>query len=182
MSRLVPVDSAEDVLPAYRGSPVAELLSYHNLGAPLEPCETPRLLVAACMDHRVSLRIPRDFAYVLRVPGASLRGEEFAVSFAVGAGGVRALAVIAHTDCGMSGLRDREEAFVDGLARNAGWEPERAAGHFRESLAGHEIGEPVEFALAEAERMRARYPDILVAPLLYRVEDRRLYQIREADG
>jgi carbonic anhydrase len=33
--------------------------------------------------------------------------------------------------------------------------------------------------IAESARLRARYPAVSVAPLIYRVEDGRLYLVRE---
>ncbi len=42
-----------------------------------------------------------------------------------------------------------------------------------------EIGNEVDFVLSEAKRLRLRYPKLQVAPLLYRVEDGQLYQLRE---
>jgi carbonic anhydrase len=33
--------------------------------------------------------------------------------------------------------------------------------------------------LSEAQRLRLRYPNVQVAPLLYRVEDNQLYLLRE---
>ena len=41
------------------------------------------------------------------------------------------------------------------------------------------IGNEVDFVLSEAKRIRLRYPKIQVAPLLYRVEDNQLYQLKE---
>lgn len=38
-----------------------------------------------------------------------------------------------------------------------------------------ELGNETDFVLSEAKRLRLRYPKILVAPLLYRAEDNRLY-------
>lgn len=43
-----------------------------------------------------------------------------------------------------------------------------------------EIGNEVDFVLSEAKRLRLRYPKIIIAPLLYRVEDNRLYLVQEA--
>jgi carbonic anhydrase len=43
-----------------------------------------------------------------------------------------------------------------------------------------EIGNEIDFVLTEAKRLRLRYPKIAVAPLLYRVEDNLLYQLRES--
>ncbi len=65
-------------------------------------------------------------------------------------GGVHALALIGHTQCGMVDLVARKEQFVAGLVENAGWTREAAEEHFHN-----------------------------YAPMLYRVEDNRLYFIRE---
>jgi carbonic anhydrase len=43
-----------------------------------------------------------------------------------------------------------------------------------------EIGDETEFVLAEAQRLRRRYPAIPVAPMIYKVEDNRLYLPRES--
>jgi carbonic anhydrase len=37
----------------------------------------------------------------------------------------------------------------------------------------------VDFVLAEAKRLRHRYPKILVAPLIYRVENNQMYLVHE---
>ena len=42
-----------------------------------------------------------------------------------------------------------------------------------------EIGNEVDFVLSEAKRLRLIYPKILVAPLIYRVEDNLLYLVNE---
>ena len=42
-----------------------------------------------------------------------------------------------------------------------------------------EVGNEIDFVLSEAKRLRLRYPRCLVAPLLYRVEDNRLYGLTE---
>lgn len=179
MDRLQPVEAPEDLPDRYRGTPVGRLLACHQLGAELEPCERPVLLVATCMDHRVALRMPVDFAYVIRTGGANLTGRGFEVSFAVAVGGVRAVALVGHSDCGMAGVTGRSDPFVRGLTGGAGWDPDEAAEHFDERAARHEIEDPIAFTLDQAKRLRRRYPEILVAPLHYRVEDRRLYMVSE---
>ena len=60
-----------------------------------------------------------------------------------------------------------------------GWDEARAAAHFDESVAVYEIADAITFVLDEARRLAAAYPAVLVAPLLYRVEDDRLLQIVE---
>mgnify|MGYP001062133278 FL=1 len=42
-----------------------------------------------------------------------------------------------------------------------------------------EIGNEVDFVLSEVQRLRLRYPAVQVAPLLYRMEDNRLYSVLE---
>jgi carbonic anhydrase len=40
-----------------------------------------------------------------------------------------------------------------------------------------EIGHEIEFVLSEVRRLRLRYPKIVVAPMIYRVEDNQLYLV-----
>lgn len=182
MERLIPIESTEDIPTGYRDTPIGRLLRYHDLGEPLGDYDRAELLVGMCMDHRKHLRVPDNFAYILRTGGGNLRYSEFKVSYAIAVGGVRAIALIGHSDCGMVNVIARETRFVDGLVENAGWEPEWAEDHFRHFAPMFEIGNAIDFTLSEAKRLRLRYPKVLVAPLHYRVEDNRLYLIREGDG
>jgi len=59
----------------------------------------------------------------------------------------------------------------------AGWDEARAIRHFEEAAPKFGIRDEVEFVLGEADRLRAIYPRIAIAPLLYRVEDDLLYQL-----
>lgn len=131
------------------------------------------------MDSRKHLRIPDNFAFILRTGGASLRHSEFRAAYAIAVGGVRAIALLGHTDCGMSGIVRRREAFVAGLVENAGWTKTEAAAYFDKTAPEFEIGESAAFVVSEARRLRARHPKVIVAPLLYRVEDNRLYALSE---
>ena len=176
MPEILPVATAEDILPSYRDTAVGHLLEYHNLGRPLNGVTRPELLIGMCMDSRKALRIPNDFAFVLRTAGANMRDNEFRISYAIAVGGVRTIVLIAHTDCGMARLTQRREQFIEGMS-GAGWDRARAERHFAESAPKFGIRDEVEFVLQEAARLRAIYPKILVAPLLYRVEDDLLYQV-----
>lgn len=180
MHRVLPVDSPDEIPPEYRDTPVGHLLAYHNLDAPLDTYDRAELLVGMCMDHRKHLRVPDNFAFILRTGGANLRYSEFKVSYAIAVGGVGAIALIGHSDCGMVNLMARQGAFVEGLVENAGWNREGAEEHFRHFAPMFEIGNAVDFTLSEAKRLRLRYPGVLVAPLHYRVEDNRLYLVRES--
>src|SRR3954467_4815926 len=177
MPEILAVTTADDILPEYRGTPVGRLLEYHNLGRGPAAVSRPELLIGMCMDSRKTLRIPNDFAFVLRTAGANMRDNEFRISYAIAVGGVHTIALIAHTDCGMARLEQRRGQFIDGMVANAGWEPARAERHFAESAPKFGIRDEIEFVLEEAARLRGIYPRIQVAPLLYRVDDDRLYQV-----
>ena len=176
---LIPVRDPRDLLPAYCGTAIADLFAYHNLGARHARYVRAALLVGMCMDHRKRLRIPENFAYVMRAAGANFRGLAFQMSFAVAVGGARAIAVIGHDQCGMSGLEARRDAFIAGLVDSAGWEPSVARQHFDEFAPQFEIGDAAEFTCVQARHLRQQYPRLTVAPLLYQLDDSMLYVIDE---
>src|SRR5437868_12849875 len=171
MAETFPVANTDDILPEYRGTPVGRLLEYHNLGRGPAAVSRPELLIGMCMDSRKHLRIPNDFAFVLRTAGANMRDNEFRISYAIAVGGVHTIVLIAHTDCGMARLQQRRAQFIDGMVSNAGWDRERAERHFAESAPKFGIRDEVDCVLHEAGRLCAIYPRIQVAPLLYRVDD-----------
>ena len=131
------------------------------------------------MDHRKHLHIPDNFAYIIRSGGANLRYSEFKVSYAIAVGGVGAIALIGHNNCGMVNLAARKDVFINNLVENAGWSEEHAEEHFVSFAPLFEIGNEIDFVLSEAVRLRNRYPKVLVAPMLYLVEDNRLYLLNE---
>jgi carbonic anhydrase len=180
MNNILSITSRDNIPAEYRDTPIGLLLEYHDLNRPYETYTAAQLLVGMCMDNRKHLHIPDNFAYIIRTGGANLRYSEFKVSYAIAVGGVRCIALIAHTQCGMVNLIARKDKFVHGLVENAGWEAERAEEHFHHYAAMFEIGNEIDFILSEVKRLRLRYPKIVVAPLLYRVEDNRLYCIEES--
>ncbi len=175
--RIVPYTVARDLLPRYRNTPIETLLAYHNLGVEAEPYDTAELVVAMCMDNRKRLRVPDRFAFVVRTAGVYLQGLEFQLSFAIAIGGVGAIALIGHDDCGMSRLTGLKQQFVDGLVERAGWSAEEAARHYEASVEPFAIDDPVRSAADQASALAQRYPRVPVAPLLYNVGDGHLYQI-----
>ncbi len=179
MNRLVPIKTIDDIFPEYRNTPVGDLLAYHNLNRPFDSYARAQLLIGMCMDNRKHLQIPDNFAYIIRAGGANLRYSEFKVSYAIAVGGVKTIALMGHTQCGMVNLIARRELFIQGLVENAGWEREWAEQHFMHFAPMFEIGNEVDFILSETKRLRLRYPKIQVAPLMYQVEDNLLYLIRE---
>lgn len=179
MKRLLQISTPDHIPPVYRNTPIGFLLEYHNLERSLEPYTQAQLLIGMCMDNRKHLRIPDNFAYIIRAGGANLRYSEFKVSYAIAVGGVSTIALIGHTHCGMVNLVARQDQFVQGLVDHAGWEKDKAQEHFLHFAPLFEIGNEIDFVLSEVNRLRLRYPKIRVAPLLYRVEDNLLYLITE---
>jgi carbonic anhydrase len=179
MHRLLPINSKNDIPPQYRDTPVGLLLEYHNLGRPHDSYSNAQLLIGMCMDNRKHLHIPDNFAFIIRSGGANLRYSEFKVSYAIAVGKVRAIALLGHNQCGMVNLIARKEQFISGLVESAGWDPQAAEDHFYHFAPMFEIGNEIDFVLSEVKRLRLRYPNILIAPLLYKVEDNRMYLIEE---
>lgn len=179
MHRLLPIDSFDQIPSAYRSTPIGLLLEYHNLDRPFEPCATAQLLIGMCMDNRKHLHIPDNFSFIIRSGGANLRYSEFKVSYAIAVGGVRHIALIGHSNCGMVNLVARKTQFIDGLVASAGWNRRMAEDHFNQFAPMFEIGNEVDFILSETKRLRLRYPNIMVAPMHYSVENNRLSMIQE---
>ncbi len=179
MILLQPIESLSDISPEVRGTPIEDLLRYHNLGETHSPYSQAEVLVGMCMEHRERLSIPENFAYIIRSAGCNLRYSEFQMSYDVAIGGVSAIALVGHTNCGMVNLMNRRELFISRLVQRGGWQREWAETHFMNSVAMFEIGNEIDFLVAEARRLRGRYPTIPVVPLIYRVEDHRLYHVNE---
>jgi carbonic anhydrase len=179
MKRLVNISSNDDIFSQYRNTPIGLLLEYHNFNREFENYSQAQLLVGMCMDNRKHLRIPDNFAYIIRAGGANLRYSEFKVSYAISVGGVQHIALIGHNNCGMVNLVSRKDQFINGLVEKAGWEKQLAEEHFMNLAPMFEIGNEIDFVISEAKRLRVRYPKIQVAPMLYKVEDNRIYLISE---
>jgi len=179
LNKLIAINKPDDILPEYRSTPVGLLIEYQNLNRPFDSYDRAQLLVGMCMDNRKHLHVPENFAYIIRSGGANLRYSEFKVSYAIGVGKVAHIALIGHNNCGMVNLISRKSEFIDGLVNSAGWERDRAEEHFFHYAPMFEIGSETDFILSETKRLRLRYPKIQIAPLLYLVEDNRLYFIKE---
>ncbi len=176
----IPVCNEGDILPEYRGTPVWDLLAYHNLGAPHRHHTDARLLVGMCMDHRLQLEIPSNFAFVLRCAGANLRMLEFDVAFAIAVGGIRAVCLIGHDGCRMVDVASKREAFVCGLTDRAGWDRAKAEEHFDENSARCGFADVADSVWLEAKRLRETYAGITVAPLVYSLGNGNVRQIVDA--
>lgn len=179
MARLIEVNAVHDILPEYRNTAISLLLEYHNLNKTFCNYKQAQLLIGMCIDNRKSLWIPENFAYVIRSGGANLFFHEFQVSYSIGVGGVKAIALMGHNHCGMAKLEEKKEQFISGMVANAGWKAENAKSHFENLSPFFEIGDTIGFLQCEVERLRKRYPKVLVAPLYFDMDDGKIYQIVE---
>lgn len=179
MDRLIEVNTAAEIPGKYQGMPIGRLVEYQNRLRPHDSYSTAQILVGMCMDNRKALEVPENFAYILRTGGANMRASGFKISYAIAVGGVRSIAIAGHNHCGMVNLMQRKEAFIQGLVEGSGWDREKAENHFLNLVPMFEIGNEIDFVLSEVRRLRAEYPKITIAPLLYRIENNRLCFIRE---
>lgn len=180
MNQLLSIAKSSDIPERFKNTPIEELLLYHNLDKPVEKkYDRAQMLIGMCMDNRKRLKIPDNFAFIIRTGGANMRYSEFRVSYAIAVGGVNVITLIGHNNCGMVNLMSRRGEFINGLVENAGWTPEEAEDHFYHYEPVHEIGNEIDFVSSEAKRLSLRYPKVLVVPMLFRVEDSKLYLIND---
>ena len=179
MNRLIPIANIKDIPVIYQNTPLGLLLEYHNLNRDFENYSNAQLLVGMCMDNRKHLHMPDNFAFIIRSGGANLRYSEFKVSFAIAVGGVRHIALLAHSNCGMVNLISKKKQFIEKLSENGGWTIEQAEEHFNNYAPMFEINNEIDFALSETQRLRSRYPKVQIAPMYYKLEDNFLYMIKE---
>ena len=161
------------------GTPVEKLIHYHNFNQEFIECESAELLIAMCMDNRKRLNIPEKFAFILRTGGANVSALEFKISFAVAMAGLKYCVVIGHTNCGMVGLKGKRSAVVSGLVEHAGWSQSDAEVHFDKNVDKYHLDNELDFTIAEAKRLHTIYKKQTFVPLLYKVEDNKLYLIEE---
>ena len=79
----------------------------------------------------------------------------------------------------MTTLSERREAFISGLSETADCDPEVAGDYFEESSVSWGIDDAVDFVRSQVRQLRAEYPEVLVAPLYYRLADQMLFLIDE---
>jgi len=168
--KTVKISSYSEMPDMIKGTPVETLIKCHNLGEQGGTYYNAEILVGMCMDNRKVLRVPDNFAYVIRTAGGSMKYSDFVISYAVAVGRVKAIAIIGHDDCGMCGLHNRKESYISGLV-NAGWDKDTAEQHFDSFAPIFEIGNEKDFVVSEVKRIQGRYPKLGVFPLFYSVSD-----------
>jgi len=175
---LLSILKKDDIPECYRHTPIEKLLLYHNLNYPFDSYNNAEMLILMCIDNRIMLRLPDNFSYVVRNSGAKMENVVFPLSFAVTLGGIKTIAVIGHSGCRMKDLKMHKLEFVKGLS-GQGWETDRAENFFLKSSPVFEMGNIIDSIITETMRLRSCYLNVLVAPLYYYVEDKKLYFIKE---
>ena len=178
--RLITVKSESNIPVKYLDTAIEKLLKYHNLNFKSEGNETAELLTVMCMDNRQMMRLPRNFSFYIRNAGGRVSDVSFSISFAIAVGGVQAIAVIGHNDCRMVGLEAAEEAFRRGLSERGGWEAAEAGLHFSAMCPAYKKDDVIESVISDVKLLRSGYPNIIVAPLFYNVDDGLLYLVKES--
>lgn len=168
------INEQSDIPENYIDTPIESLLKYQNFLVPFEKCDSAQMLIGMCMDNRKQLRIPPNFAYIIRTGGANLRYSEFKVSYAIAIGRVDYIVLIAHDRCGMVNLVSKINPFIEGLSRLENWDAEKAKEHFYNYAPMYEIENEIEFVLNESKRLSQKYKGITVVPMYYTLDDNRL--------
>ncbi|WP_189003314.1 carbonic anhydrase [Deinococcus roseus] len=165
-----------------RGNPVIEhpeynqeaeqainiLLSSHNEKSDGPGFEGPQLAIVTCMDYRINLRLPKNFAFVLRTGGANTLPIEPYLAFSVARTGIHAVAIIGHTDCAM---QHPNPYVVEQLPASTDVKRD-----YRSQIASLAILDAPEYTRREAKRLAERL-GLPVIPLLYHVEDHKITRL-----
>ena len=73
MIKVIAITKTKDILPEYKKNQIGLLLEYHNLKKSFDTYNQAQLLIGMCMDNRKHLRIPDNFAFIIRTGGTNLR-------------------------------------------------------------------------------------------------------------
>jgi len=179
MERLLNISDSGKIPKKYKDTPVSKLLEYHNLGLKHGIYTDPQMLIGTCMDFRLSFNIPKNFAYMIRTGGANMKNMEFKISFAISVGGIKHIAIIAHSDCAMTKLTISEKSFIRGMVKSAKWSEGLAVRHFKSKSPEFGIKDEIDFTLKETQRLKKLYPGITIVAMLYEVGNNKLSLINE---
>ena len=177
LNRLISIKTASDIPPALIRTPIEGLLRAQNLyDVGFDISASPSLIIGMCIDHRKQINIPKNGAYIVRSPGANMKGQEYSIALALSAG-ITYMALIVHNKCLMTNPFVQQKQFEEALIQKHGWTKEQlqeAYDHFTE----RKIGDPTSFAIAEAQRLQNLFKGLTVVPMLYDVFDDRLFVIK----
>ncbi|MBX9685872.1 MAG: SulP family inorganic anion transporter [Candidatus Obscuribacterales bacterium] len=176
---LIELKTADEIPSCLRDTPIEELIKCQNFfEASSDRLDQVDLIVGMCIDYRKQIHLPKNCAYVIRSPGANMRDMEFSIALALSSG-IEHMALVVHNNCIMSDPFNKKEIFVETLNKVHGWTKEKAESFFDLKADRLEIEDPVDFALEESKRLSTLFPQLNVVPLLYNVDNDRLFLIKD---
>ncbi len=180
MSKLISLDSKSDIPTKLRGTPVESVISSHNFYevSEIDSDESADLIIGMCVDYRKQLHLPKNTAYIIRSPGANMKDCEFGIALGIGAG-LSYFALIVHNRCLMSNPFEKKNVVLNALTNAHGWNYTQAETFFDRIANEKEIDDPVEFAIKESARLRKLFKNLKVIPMMYSVDNDRLYLIKD---
>jgi|CXWL01.1.fsa_nt_gi carbonic anhydrase len=179
MPKLISIERKDDIPKKYWDTPIEELLEFHNFRKVFEKQDEAKLLISMCMDARKKLRIPENFAFIVRTAGANIRNVEFKMSYTISMLGIRYIALIGHNDCRMVNLLSRKEDFIKGIMKNASWSRKKATEHFDQFAPQFHLEDEKSFILSEQKRLQKLFPHTTIVPMMYNIENNNISLIRE---
>ncbi|MCW5823095.1 MAG: hypothetical protein KIT34_09850 [Cyanobacteria bacterium TGS_CYA1] len=184
--RLQEISSVFDIPPEWRNSPIEKLICSENFGQKIEEGTKPELLIAACIEFRYALPIPRMFAYVIRRASGRLVGSEFSLAYILSAG-VRHFALIGHNDCGMTKVLKKQDDLISALIEQ-GWPRDRAEDFVHSQSERHMMKDEIDGLRREYIRLRRLFKKVTIAPMFVDLADTKLFiptwynELRELDA
>lgn len=172
---MLSISSKKDIPIWLQNSPIAQLLMMHNLEIPQQITNSPEMLIVTCMDYRINLKIPDNFAFIIRTAGAHITNQTFPIAFALSTNTVKAIALIGHTDCKMVNITSRKKSFIDGITTALGWNKQKAEQLFNANAPHFAIEDEVMFIKQQTDHLRTIFTNTLIVPLLYNNNDHKLY-------
>ena len=98
---LRPIESLSDISPEIRRNTDRGSPSLPPSGGDPQPLQSGGDLGGNVHGPSRAAERSRQFCYIIRSAGCSLRHSEFQISYAVAIGSVSAIAPVGHTNCGM---------------------------------------------------------------------------------
>jgi carbonic anhydrase len=171
--RLLEIAEEKDIPKEWQGTPIESLILAHNFQKPITEVGKPKLLIAACIEFRYSLPVPRMYAYVIRRASGRLVGSEFSLAY-VFAQGVKHIALIGHNDCGMTQVHANTPAMIEALIKQ-GWHKDRAEEYIRYQAARYSIEDEIDALKYEYIRLKRLFRDVCIAPFIVCLDNTNLY-------
>ncbi len=182
IERLIALDSRDDIPEYLRGTPVEDIISSHNFYevSEIDVEHEPELIIGMCVDYRRQLHLPNNTAYIIRSPGANMHDCEFAIALGL-AKGLKYMALVVHNNCSMTDPFADRQGLVDSLSKEHGWNQAQAEKFFDRLADEKAIDNPIDFGLEEAQRLRNLFKGLTVVPMLYNVDNDRLYLLKDPE-